>query len=72
MTVEEPRWLLGLKSAGRSLLPLAVLLLGFYADGLIKSWRDVLSPGIVGAVLAASGLKGLTAAGTAKNVEVKR
>lgn len=60
-----------IKSALRALIPVIVLLLTLISQGVIKSWRDLLNAPVVLSILAALGVKGAVAGGTAKNVQLR-
>lgn len=64
------RMQIGVRSAGRALLPVLWVIGGLLAEGGIKTWRDLLSPVNIGIVLSGLGVKGALAAKTAKDVTV--
>lgn len=66
----EPKWLIGLKSAARALLLVIGVLAELCRDGIIKDWRLLFSPTVVGTVVTAIITKGGLSAATAKSVTV--
>ena len=65
------KWYVGFQSTLRSLLPVAIVLAGLEASGILKSWSQLLTPAVVLPVLAALLSKGASSVATAKDVTVK-
>lgn len=67
-TTVATKFQVGLKAAGRALLPVLVVILGLVQTGVVHNWRDLLRWDNLMAILGAAGLKGLVSGLTAKPV----
>jgi len=68
------KWIVGLRSALRSLVPVLTALSVALNDGAfneVKSWTDLLRPSVLLAIVSALAAKGVFSGLTAKSVDVK-